>query len=159
MYSHETDLPPQQKEKSAQTRLPQAHEDCSRKSYPQPSPQEGQKASLRLKPLKFPKSARILKRSHYKSILRTRKKWVGKALFIDYRQGKSPCPKLGLTVTRKYGKAHERNRFKRQVKEAFRTLYPHFPQDIELNVLPRRKPECSHAISTDFKHFLKSLKS
>lgn len=157
MYSHETNVSTQQEEKSAQIRLPRAHEDSCRQSGHQPPPQEREKTSLRLSSNGFPKSARILKRPHYKSILRTRKKWVGTCLFIDYRMGVSTCPKLGLTVTRKYGKAFERNRFKRLVREAFRTLYGNFPNDIEINVLPRKRPECPHAIAADLKHFLGTL--
>ncbi len=104
----------------------------------------------------FPKSARILKRGHFSQLHRAPHKFVGKQLVFDYRLGKSSCARLGLTVSRKYGKSHERNRFKRLVREAFRLLRPHLPSDIEMNILPQRglqAPDFS-LIHTDFQELI-----
>ena len=158
MYTHETDLPTKQKEKGAQVRLSQADEDGRRQSADQASTQKGKKTSLCLKRRLFPKSARILKRSHFQKVSRNRAKWTGTFLVVVYRRGHAPCAKLGITVTKRFGKAHERNRFKRLVREAFRHLYPAIPSDLEMNILPQSKPETLSAIFSDLKQFLSTLK-
>ncbi len=73
-------------------------------------------------------------------------KKVGEYIVIEMIRGKNPPAKLGMTVTRRYGKAHERNLFKRKVREAFRLLCHHFPSNIELNIRPR---SLSHHASVD----------
>ena len=86
---------------------------------------------------KFPKSARLLCNAQYKHLNKRGLRLFGEQIAINVRQGNSFQPRLGITVSRKYGKAHDRNRFKRIVREAFRELRPHLPQDLEMNVSPR----------------------
>ena len=87
---------------------------------------------------KFPKSARILTSSHYTFLRRNSSRLFGELISIDIRQGRSHSPKLGLTVSKKYGKAHDRNRFKRVVREAFRELSSSLPVELEMNICPRK---------------------
>ncbi|MBA3722400.1 MAG: ribonuclease P protein component [Parachlamydiaceae bacterium] len=62
---------------------------------------------------------------------------IGRWIIIDVRQ-RTPSPaKLGITVTKKYGDAHVRNRFKRIVREAFRLSRSHFPDGLDILVKPR----------------------
>ena len=46
--------------------------------------------------------------------------------------------RLGLSVSRKYGKSHLRNRMKRQLREAFRRLRHEFPETMDVVLVPRR---------------------
>lgn len=87
--------------------------------------------------MKFPKSARLLCSAQYKYLNRQGLRLFGEQIAINIRQGNSLQPRLGITVSRKYGKAHDRNRFKRVVREAFRELLAELPSDLELNVSPR----------------------
>lgn len=119
-------------------RLSQKNEDGKRTRHRQPTSQTRPKNS---DCLAFPKTARILSRGHYHAVLKAGRKLFGQTVIMDYRIGKSMCPKLGITVSRRYGKAHLRNRFKRVVREAFRHCYLDFPQNLELNVNPRRPME------------------
>lgn len=63
-------------------------------------------------------------------------RYIGEFVIVDIRPGRGSSPKLGITVTRRYGKAHDRNRFKRIVREAFRLSCPLFPP-YEIHVRPR----------------------
>ena len=88
---------------------------------------------------KFPKGARLLTSSHYKFFHRNSRRLLGEQIALDLRQGKPSLAKLGLTVSKKFGKAHDRNRFKRVVREAFRELSRVLPDDLEMNISPRQK--------------------
>lgn len=87
---------------------------------------------------KFPKSARILTGSHFRLIHRNSTRHLGELIAIHVRQGRPSLPKLGITVSKKFGKSHDRNRFKRVVREAFRELINTLPSDLEINVAPRK---------------------
>lgn len=60
---------------------------------------------------------------------------VGRYLCIDRKKGTRL--RFGITASKKYGNSPERNRFKRLVREAFRTARHILPQDVELNFIPR----------------------
>lgn len=68
--------------------------------------------------------------------------------------------KLGITVTKKYGKAHDRNRFKRMVREAFRALPPDWAFSCEFVVRPKgsvalvEKPLSCQDVYNDLKGLL-----
>lgn len=140
---HEKNLPTKQNKAPEDMGISQKNEDLSRTQDRKPQTQTRPQTPLSLVRLTFPKAARIRTKRHYSGVIRAGKRLAGGSILIDYRLGHATRPKLGITVSRKYGKAHERNRFKRLVREAFRTYALKLPRDLEINVLPRT----SYAIS------------
>lgn len=63
--------------------------------------------------------------------------YVGKLIVVEARANQTTSTRLGVTVSRRYGKSHERNRFKRIVREAFRTSRDILIRGYDLNVRPR----------------------
>jgi len=63
--------------------------------------------------------------------------FTGQMIVVKISSNRNHCPKLGITVTRKFGKSHERNRFKRLVREAFRLTNYQFFSGIDILVQPR----------------------
>jgi ribonuclease P protein component len=132
--NHETHIPTKQKKAAEHMRISQKNENSQRKTSRQSAPQGRTKDP---NGLNFPKAARILFRSQYQRIQKEGIRLVGQAIVIQYRRGTAPLPRLGITISRRYGKAHDRNRFKRLVREAFRHVAPELPRGLELNVGPK----------------------
>jgi len=79
---------------------------------------------------------RFLNRAQYKALSYTGTSFKGKSCWIQFRIG-STNAKLGITVTKRFGKAHDRNRFKRIAREAFRDIYSELPPGLEMQISPR----------------------
>lgn len=86
---------------------------------------------------KFPKAMRLLKRYQFKQMANSGLCRIGQLLIIEIRKNKLPNSRLGITVSRKFGKSHERNRFKRLVREAFRLSQNFLPKGYDFNIKPR----------------------
>ena len=92
--------------------------------------------------MKFPKSARLLSPRDYKRVRSSGLKARSSSLFLNYRFSEERGqPRLGLTVSKRYGKAHRRNYFKRLVREAFRNVKGDLPPGIEIDVKPNFNAE------------------
>lgn len=94
---------------------------------------------------KFTKSQRLLSSKDFRN-LRRANRYLGEKIQIDYRLGETEPAKLGMTVKKKFGKAHDRNRFKRIVREAYRQISHTFPKNLEINIAPRFKMPLSFAL-------------
>ncbi len=57
-------------------------------------------------------------------------------LQVEYTFRRNGLPRLGITVPRKYGKAHDRNRFKRVLRAAFFHLTPQLPHGLDVHIRP-----------------------
>ncbi len=86
----------------------------------------------------FPKSKRLLKPYEFRRVTKQGSTVSGQFLTI-HAQKERRTSKLGLTVSRKYGDAVERNRFKRLVREAFRLSQHVLPPNLHLNIRPTGK--------------------
>ena len=87
--------------------------------------------------LNFSKLQRLLARREFREVYHRGRKFVGHRLAFFYLFEDSHSPRLGITITKKWGKAHDRNRFKRVVREGFRKSYPELNTGLTLNVHPR----------------------
>lgn len=91
----------------------------------------------------FLKSFRLRTRRDFERVAKNNQKRIGKWIIIDVRSLSSSLnTRLGITVTRKFGKAHDRNRFKRIVREAFRLSYDQLIKGVDVVV----RPKCKQAL-------------
>jgi ribonuclease P protein component len=68
----------------------------------------------------FPKHERIAKRREFVRIYEQGRKQRSRFFVLFAARNELGHPRLGITVTRKLGKAHDRNRLKRWVRETWR---------------------------------------
>ena len=129
---HETHLQPQQAETETEVRIPRPNENRRRPQGDPPPPPRRPQGSLRLI-----QSDKLKKRGEFLTLAKQGNRLVGKFLCIDRREGSRL--RLGITASGRYGNSPERNRFKRLVREAFRTARARLPPRLEINVLPRQK--------------------
>ncbi len=87
---------------------------------------------------RFTKAQRLRKAAEFGSVLKRGIKVVTPCLVLmgRIRENGDGQARLGIIITRKVGKAHVRNRFKRQIREIFR-LRPQVPHDLEVVVIAR----------------------
>ena len=63
---------------------------------------------------------------------------IGKYLVLHLDKVESAIPRLGMVVSRRFGKAVARNRFKRLIREVFRTSDPQLLSHLQIIIKPRR---------------------
>jgi len=85
----------------------------------------------------FPKSVRLRTRRQYQHVGRNFSRRVGCWIVVECVPVKDAETRLGITVSRHYGNAVKRNRFKRIVREAFRLCRHQLPKGFDLNIKPR----------------------
>ena len=87
---------------------------------------------------RFPKTARLRNSAEFKKVFDGRRKAADAVLVVFGLENGWEQSRLGLSVSRKVGKAVVRNRWKRLIREAFRKNRGGFPFPLDLVVLPQR---------------------
>jgi len=86
---------------------------------------------------RFPKRYRMRTMADFRRVFQHRCAVRQGALLVLAAPNGLEYPRLGLSVSRKLGKAVVRNRWKRLIREAFRLSRQQLPGGIDLLVLPR----------------------
>ena len=87
----------------------------------------------------FKKEDRILKRSEFLELTQIGRRLQNDCFIVFFKPGKLDGSRLGVTVTRKVGKAAQRNRIKRLVREFFRLNRQHLNQNWDINIVAKSK--------------------
>ncbi|GAB4234094.1 MAG: hypothetical protein Tsb0021_13270 [Chlamydiales bacterium] len=105
-------------------------------------------------PLSYLTAQRINRSKEIAFIKRKGKCFLGKYLKIYYNAN-SGDPRIAIRVTKRYGKANRRNRFKRLIREAFRLNAHKFKTSYDLLVYPQLtlRPQKLEDILEDLQFF------
>lgn len=88
--------------------------------------------------MKYTKSLRLIKKNDFLAVKKQKKTLFGSYIIIDkHITNFHNFTRLGITASKKYGKSHERNRFKRLVREAFRLNYQELKKSLDIVIKPR----------------------
>lgn len=88
----------------------------------------------------YSKDFRLKSSRQYQQVLERAKGIRGKYIMLHvYHNVSHPYTKLGIVASKKYGKAIDRNRFKRIVREAFRKVRSSFPVGTQMVIRPRKQ--------------------
>lgn len=149
---HETDIPPSEPTAPAQARVPRQKQDEIGAEAAESAPPEGTKASRgddpaqvgRVAPgrYRFPRSARIRRRSEIQELYRRGKRRRTAHLEVFVADSPALRTRLALVVPKHGHKIVERNRLKRRLREAVRLVLLPLCRDrgAKLDILIRARP-------------------
>ena len=99
---------------------------------------------------------RLRSRKQYQRMGYNAAKFIGQWILVDIRVTSGLFSRLGITATKRFGQAVQRNRFKRLVREAFRLACPHLTPTFDVVVRPRTQALHAgmHDIQLELLHFI-----
>lgn len=86
----------------------------------------------------FPKAVRIRKTAEFDRVFATAVHAADGVLVVNAARNELGLTRLGLSISRKYGPAVVRNRWKRLIREAFRRARARLPVGLDLVIRPKR---------------------
>jgi len=113
-----------------------------------------------MKPYSFTKKERLLKKQDFIDAAKKGKKFYTKNFTIFIKPNKLGIRRLGLSVSRKVGRAVKRNRIKRLLREFFRLNKELFPpsSDVSMSVRQGCSPEGYRDVAEELTPFLLKTK-
>ncbi len=85
----------------------------------------------------FPKKQRLLKRKDFVNLNQRGRRIYSKNFLILLKKNNLTFSRLGITVTKKIGKAVRRNRIKRLIREFFRLNKSRLPKGYDICIIAR----------------------
>ena len=105
------------------------------------------------------KEYRVKRSQDFDNIIRKKQSFANRQLVIYYQKNNLDHMRLGISVSKKLGKAHERNRLKRYVRESFKTRKDFLKNyDIIIIVRPAAKGLSFLEFGSSIDHVLKRSK-
>lgn len=105
------------------------------------------------------KEYRVKKSQDFDNIIRKKQSFANRQFVIYYQENKLDHIRLGISVSKKLGKAHERNKLKRYVRESFKTRKDFLKNyDIIIIVRPAAKGLSFLEFGSSIDHVLKRSK-
>ena len=92
----------------------------------------------------FSRDQRLRRQADFDRVFQQNTYATDKCLVIRACKSGLPHSRLGLSVSRKVGNAVQRNRWKRLIREAFRTQQDKLPAGLDLVVRPRKGAQPAH---------------
>lgn len=85
------------------------------------------------------KRERIHFKKDFDKVFSCGKRQINDYFVVVYTKNNLGFSRIGITIKRKFGKAHKRNKLKRYIREIYRRNKSLFPQDYDIVFLPRKK--------------------